>query len=126
MKKLLFILCFFLSAHIFLTAYDQLEQEKGKVLPQVICQDNPENSYALFLPPSYIAEKQWPILYALDPATRGHVPVELFRSAAEEYNYILVGSNDSQNGPWQHVIQSLIVLCNDTNERFSIDKRGFM
>jgi predicted esterase len=77
----------------------------------------------LFLPSGYTPEKDWPILYALYPSARGHIPVELFRLAAEEYNYILVGSNDSQNGPWQHVIQSLIVLWNDTNERFSIDKK---
>jgi len=123
LKKLLIVLCFFLSARIFLTAYDQQKLEKGKIIDTVVCKEDPDKSYALFLPSAYTPEKEWPILYALDPAARGHIPVELFLSAAEEYNYILVGSNDSRNGPWQHTIQSLIVLWNETNERFAIDKK---
>ena len=54
-----------------------------------MCLEDPEKSFALFLPSTYTPEKEWPILYALDPAARGHIPVELFRTAAEEYNYIL-------------------------------------
>lgn len=97
--------------------------ETGTILPKVLCRDEPENSYALFLPSSYTPESEWPILYALDPGARGSIPVELFRQSAEEYNYIIVGSNNSHNGPWQDVIRSLIILWNETNERFSIDKK---
>jgi tetratricopeptide (TPR) repeat protein len=122
-KKRAVFLCLFFCSHIYFLGVAGPELEKGKVLPKVICQDNPGNSYALFLPPAYSAEKRWPILYALDPGGRGHVPVDLFRQAAEKYNFILVGSNNSRNGPWQDVIQSLIALWNDTNERFSIDKK---
>ena len=123
MEKRLFFLCLILCVHVFLSAGTRQNLEKGKVLPKVLCQDNPQNSYALFLPSAYTPKSEWPILFALDPGARGHIPVELFRQAAEKYNYILVGSNDSQNGPWEHVIQSLIVLWNETNERFSIDKK---
>ena len=123
MEKRLFFLCLILCVHVFLSAGTRQDLEKGKVLPKVLCQDNPQNSYALFLPSAYTPKSEWPILYALDPAARGRIPVELFRQAAEKYNYILVGSNDSQNGSWEHVIQSLIVLWNETNERFSIDKK---
>jgi len=123
MKKRLFYVCLLFCTHVYLTGGSGQDLEKGKVLPKVICQDNPQNSYALFLPSTYTPEAEWPILFALDPGARGQIPVELFRRAAEEYNYILVGSNDSRNGPWQDVIQSLIVLWNDTNERFSIDPK---
>ncbi len=123
MKKRLFFLCLLLCTHVYLTGGLGQELEKGKVLSKVLCQDNPQNSYALFLPSAYTPEAEWPILFALDPGARGHIPVELFRSAAEKYNYILVGSNDARNGPWEPVIQSLIILWNETNKRFSIDKK---
>jgi predicted esterase len=123
MKKLLFLLGLLLCAQVLLTAGPNQELEKAKILPKIICQDNPENSYALFLPSAYSPEKEWPILYALDPGARGEVPVVLFRKAAETYGFILIGSNDSRNGPWQPSIQAMIAIWNDTNNRFSIDKK---
>jgi predicted esterase len=123
MKKSLFFLCLLLCTHVYLIGGSSQELEKGRILPKVICRDNPENSYALFLPSAYTPEADWPILFALDPGARGHIPVELFRQAAEKYHYILVGSNNSQNGPWENVIQSLIILWNEINERYSIDKK---
>ncbi|UCE40072.1 MAG: hypothetical protein JSV17_11425 [Candidatus Aminicenantes bacterium] len=123
MRKRLLFLCLLLCTPVFLTGSTHQELEKGTVIPKVICKDNPEHSYALYLPSAYTPEKEWPILYALDPGARGHIPVELFLPAAEEYNYILAGSNNSRNGPWQQVIQALIILWNDTREQFSIDKK---
>jgi tetratricopeptide (TPR) repeat protein len=122
MKKHLIFLFLILCPYTILICSPDQSLEKGVVLPKILCEDSPENSYALFLPSAYKPEKKWPILYALDPAAQGHIPVDLFQRAAEKYNYILVGSNNSKNGPCQEVIQSLIVLWNDTNERFSIDK----
>lgn len=123
MKKHLFFLCFFLCAHVLLTPNIWQELEKGKILEKVVCKEDPEKSYALYLPSAYSPDKEWPVLYAMDPGARGEVPVALFHKTAEKYGYILVGSNDSRNGPWQPVIQSLIALWNDTHNRFSIDKK---
>lgn len=123
MKKHLFFLCFFLCAHAFLTPITRQDLERGKILEKVVCRQDPEKSYALYLPSAYSEEKEWPVLYAMDPGARGEIPVALFHKAAEEFGYILVGSNDSRNGPWQPVIQSLIAVWNDTHDRFSIDKK---
>ena len=123
MKKYLLFLSLLLCTRLLFFAGIGQELEKGKVLPKVLCQDNPEHSYALYLPTAYTQEKGWPILYAMDPGARGEIPVALFRAAAEKYNFILVGSNNARNGPWQEVIQSVIALWNDTNERISIDKK---
>ena len=123
MKKHLFILCFFLCAHAFLRPATRQDLERGKILEKVVCRQDPEKSYALYLPTAYSEEKEWPVLYAMDPGARGEIPVALFHKAAEEFGYILVGSNDSRNGPWQPVIQSLIAVWNDTHDRFSIDKK---
>jgi tetratricopeptide (TPR) repeat protein len=123
MRTSLFLLGLAICAIAFYPYAWSQELETGKVLPEVPCREDPEQSYALFLPSSYTPEKKWPILYALDPAARGQVPVDLFLHAAEKHGYILAGSNNARNGPWQDVFKSLILLWNDTKDRFSLDER---
>src|ERR1035438_171664 len=55
-------------------------------------------SYALYLPVNYAPGHPWPVLYCLDPGARGRVPVDRFSKAAEKAGFIVVGSNNSQNG----------------------------
>lgn len=75
--------------------------DRGVVIPRVACAANPEQTYALYLPSYYTPERSWPVLFAFDPAARGRMPVDLAREAAEKYGYIVAGSNNSENGPWQ-------------------------
>jgi len=97
------------------------ELPRGTVVDKVACQANPGESYALFLPSNYSADKKWPILYAFDPGARGKIPVTLFKDAAEQYGYIVVGSNNSRNSqPAGAIINNLLL---DTHARFSIDER---
>jgi tetratricopeptide (TPR) repeat protein len=50
-------------------------------------------------------------------------PVTLFKSEAEKYGYIVVGSNNSKNGtPWPTTNSFYNSVMVDVNERFSIDK----
>ncbi|HVF90914.1 MAG TPA: hypothetical protein VNH22_12670 [Blastocatellia bacterium] len=99
---------------------DQLA--KGTVIAKVICKADAKQSYALYLPSNYTAEKRWPVLYCFDPAGRGARPVERFKDAAEKYGYIVAGSNNSRNGPNQPVLASIAAMWDDTHARFSIDK----
>src|SRR5512135_3391668 len=71
---------------------------RGQVLERVVCSGNEHQSYALYLPPAYSQERQWPILYCLDPAARGRVAVERFARAAGQAGWIVAGSNVSRNG----------------------------
>jgi dienelactone hydrolase len=112
---------FFLQIHVFL--FSSQDFQKGEIFEKVFCVDKPEQSYALFLPSAYTPEKTWPILYAFDPGARGSVPLEHFRDAAEKYGYIVVGSNNSRNGPWSVVFRAAEAVWNDTNARFSVDPR---
>ena len=100
-------------------AQDQLP--RGEVVDKVVCKSDPSQSYALFLPPGYTADKKWPILYAFDPVARGTVPVKLFKDAAEKFGYIVVGSNNSRNGI--DISEIVKTLWADTHERFAIDER---
>ena len=93
----------------------------GQAVDPVKCSTAPEQSYALYLPSGYRAERTWPIIYLFDPGGRGGVPVKLFKDAAEKYGYILVGSNNSRNGPWEVIFQAARACWRDTHARFSID-----
>ena len=101
----------------------QLRVELGKVAPKVTARDHPEQSYALYLPSSYDAKKQWPIVYAFDPAARGALPVELMKDAAEKYGYIVAGSNNSRNGSWKVEAEAAKAMFDDTQGRLSIDPK---
>ncbi len=115
------ILVLFAQAHIL--AYPVHDIQKGEIVDKVICQDKPEQSYALYLPPGYTPEKTWPILVAFDPGAIGRNPLERFKEAAQKYGFIIVGSNNSKNGPWLPVMEASMAIWTDTNQRFSIDKK---
>src|SRR6267142_6690756 len=74
---------------------------KGEINERVVSKTDPAQSYALYLPANYMPDKKWPILYCFDPEARGIVPVKRYQSAAEKYGWIVAGSNNSQNGPFQ-------------------------
>jgi len=118
-----FFLIFFFTAQIPVISTPFQDFQKGEVIEKVVCEDKPEQSYALFLPSAYTPEKTWPILYAFDPGANGKTPLEHFKDAAEKYGYIVVCSNNSKNGPWGVVFKAAEAVWNDTNARFSIDPR---
>src|ERR1700682_4714018 len=72
---------------------------KGQVVENIVCAGAPDQTYALYLPTTYSPERKWPVLYAFDPGARGKIPVERFKEAAEKFGWIVVGSNNSRNGP---------------------------
>ena len=97
--------------------------QTGVVLPRVVCEKNRDQSYALYLPSNYSRERRWPVIYAFDPGARGKIPVELFKDAAERQGFIVVGSNNSRNGPWKLEFDAAEAVVQDTQERFSIDAK---
>jgi len=104
-------------------AAEQNGLQPGTLIPRVTCAAAPEQSYALYLPAQYSSAKSWPILYVFDPLARGKVPVERMKDAAERYGFIVVGSNNSRNGPWKVQIDAAQAMSDDTHTRLSIDDR---
>lgn len=98
------------------------ELPRGEVVAKVISRSDAAQSYALYLPSNYSPNKKWPIIYAFDPGGRGNIPVELFKDAAEQYGYIVVGSNNSRNGPNVSLQLILQTLWDDTHARFALDE----
>ena len=104
-----------------LTASQTPEIPKGQIVEKLVCLRDPNQSYALYLPSNYTPTRKWPILYAFDPRARGKAPLERFKDAAEQYNWIVVGSNNSRNGPFQQAVDAWNAIVKDTHERFAID-----
>src|SRR5258708_39559736 len=92
----------------------------GQLVENVVCNGDAAQSYALYLPLNYSPARQWPILYAFDPGAHGQTPVERFKEAAEKYGWIVVGSNNSRNGPMQPSAYAFKMMWQDTHERFAI------
>jgi poly(3-hydroxybutyrate) depolymerase len=101
----------------------QPELTRGVVIEKLVSLKDPSKSYALYLPDSYTPQRAFPILYCFDPMARGAVPVTRFKDAAEKFNYIVVGSNNSRNGPNQPIADIVRDLWDDTHARLSIDEK---
>lgn len=97
----------------------------ARIIEKVACLKQPDQSYALYLPSIYSSQNPRPILYCFDPGARGRVPVELFKEPAEKLGYIVVGSNNSRNGPWGPIQQAIQAVWEDTHVRFALDPRRF-
>ena len=95
----------------------------GRIIEKVSVAGRTEQSYALYLPSRYSAGERWPIVYAFDPMARGAAPVERMKAAAEQYGYIVAGSNNSKNGPVQPNGEAAQAMWKDTHAKLSIDDR---
>jgi predicted esterase len=99
-----------------------VDLQAGQVIEKVTCEADPTQSYALYVPSSYTPTHTWPVIFAFDPGARGRVPVERYQAAAEEYGYIVVGSNNSRNGPMD-LPNVLAAMTNDVAERLAINPK---
>ncbi len=95
----------------------------GKITESVKCLNYSEESYAVYIPSNYSSKKEWPVIIAFDPAARGLIPVKLFRNSAEKFGYVVVCSNNSQNGPWHNIIKSMKAVWVDIQQKFSINTK---
>jgi poly(3-hydroxybutyrate) depolymerase len=96
---------------------------KGTILDDVKCLADATESYALYLPSSYSPERRTSVLMAFHPSARGRAMVETYRAAAEQYGYIVAGSNTSRNGPWAVSLKAVQAMSQDLGQRFAIDAR---
>ena len=94
---------------------------RGQIVERIEALNDPSQSYALYIPSNYTPDRKWPILFAFDPRARGRAPVERFKEAAEKYGWIVLGSNNSRNGPMDVVINAWNAMQTDSHQRFAID-----
>lgn len=85
-----------------------------------ICPDDTTQSYEVYLPSGYAAQKKWPVIYVFDPHGDGKLAVEHFKEAAEMFGYIVLGSNNSRNGlpTLEHTVE---IMLKDASQAYSIN-----
>lgn len=118
MRTLLLAFCL---CHLFAQTPPSLP--RGEVVPRVACVANPQFSYALYLPSGYREDRAWPVLFGFSPVGLGEEPVQLFQRAAERFGWIVVGSNDSRNGPLRPALEASEAMWKDVHARFKVDPR---
>jgi pimeloyl-ACP methyl ester carboxylesterase len=94
---------------------------RGQIVDDVKCSLDASQSYALYLPSNYSADRKWKLILAFDPRGRGRAPLEQFKNAAEKYGYIVAGSNNARNGPPEISLTAAGLMGSDVVKRFSID-----
>ncbi len=97
------------------------ELPRGRVVEQVSALRDSSQTYALYLPSNYTPARRWPTLYCFDPLARGAIPVGLFSEAAERFGWVVVGSNNSRNGPFKASVDAAAAVFEDTQARLSLD-----
>ncbi len=96
--------------------------ETGKIIDHVINNINSTQSFALYLPKNYSATSTYPVVYFFDSHGSGILPLYKYSSLADEFNFILIGSNDSKNGMQPDALINIANnLMQDAQNRFSID-----
>ena len=74
--------------------------ETGKIIDSVLVSGKTNETLTLYLPTSFEAQKESPIVFIFDPGAEGKRGINPFIRASESYGYILVCSNNTRNGPY--------------------------
>ena len=85
-----------------------------------VCTADTTQSYEVYLPTGYSAQKKWPVIYVFDSHGDGKLAVSHFQEAAERFSYIILGSNNSRNG-LQTLEHTLDIMLKDAQQNFPID-----
>ena len=77
-------------------------------------------TFTLYLPTTYSSKNASSILFIFSPSGNGKRSVETFIKSAERYNYILICSNNSRNGPLEQNLNTAQRLFNHAFSKFNI------
>lgn len=93
----------------------------GKIIDSVICKSDPTQSYAVYIPEKG-GQPALPVIYFFDPHAAGALPLHKYKVLADEYGFILIGSNNSKNGnDWSTTENIWRHLSDDTKNRLPIN-----
>ena len=91
----------------------------GKIISNIVCKNDASQSYALYIPSS---NKTNTVIYFFDAHGDGALPLKKYKTLADKYNYIFIGSNNSKNGnDWQTTENIWQNLFNDTQLRLRLN-----
>ncbi len=103
-----------------------VELPRAEIVDPVTALEEPAETYALYLPSGYTPERRWPVVFVLDPRSRGRRAAELFRAGAERFGYIVISSNSTRSdtaGGESPNPRAMQALLRDAESRFAADGR---
>ena len=97
------------------------DQPRGRIVDDVVCEADAKQHYSLYLPSNFSADREWPVILGFDAGGRGRRAVERYQEAAERYGFIVAGSNNSKNGPWEVSLTAAEAMSADVLKHFPIN-----
>lgn len=89
---------------------------------EVSCKQNSAVSYSVYIPANAVPDSVYPVVMFFAPDGKGVKPLQLYKSIADKWNFILVGSNSNKNGMEAALaIEIGNTIVNDVKGRFNID-----
>lgn len=98
--------------------------QPGVLYNKVAINDDPLNSFALYLPKLYNNNISWPVVFFFDPGGKGSLPLINYHDLADSLGYVFIGSNVSKNGQdMEESMQMWNILKNSCLNNLSLDKQ---
>jgi len=98
----------------------------GRVVQRITARTDTTQRYALYLPSSFTRERQWPVLFLLDPRGRALIPLQRFQPAAERLGFIAISSyNTLSDGPAEPNYKAMNAMLDDVQRSLPVDSRRF-
>ena len=98
----------------------------GEVVERVSSPSASGQSYAVYLPKSYSADRTWPVLFLMDPRGRALVPLELLRPAAERFGYLILSSyNTASDAAVDPNVDAMNAMITDALKSLAVNNRRF-
>ncbi len=98
----------------------------GEVVERVSSPSASGQSYAVYLPKSYSADRTWPVLFLMDPRGRALVPLELLRPAAERFGYLVLSSyNTASDAAVDPNVDAMNAMITDALKSLAVNNRRF-
>ena len=69
--------------------------EAGRIYERIT---KSNSSYSVYFPKNYNEKEKYPAIIFIDPHGHGRFPLEKYKSLADKFHFLLIGSNDSKNG----------------------------
>jgi predicted esterase len=109
------------SALILFTANTVAQSMVAGTVQTIQCANDSSSRYSLYLPQQYLPGKKYELLIFLDPSARGDMPVQKYRTMADEAGVVLAGSLDSKNFDLSSAEKSIPSIIADIQQRISSD-----
>lgn len=117
-RRLMLILCICIPIALFADEY-----AVGEIHEEVVCQEDPDYSYSLYLPNSYQPGKPHPLVLVFEPMSRATLPLEKMREAADQFGFVLACSRQTRNfNSYPVNFKAAKAMWQDVATRFEIDR----